>query len=295
MTDQELQQSRRAKWQLSGHPVRTFEEGASFLESVGFCLLYPNKPPLLVPTFVGACSGSDENLPTWQHAYANPRAIEATELMVRLLRQRAVFEANLFDGNNAFLIAASVFPYFYALVGDRNPKLAPKPGPRAEFSQLVCDTFEVIRRDGPISKQKLGERLGGGISSLGLDHAVNELWSHLRITRVDYKPTEGAVWDVLYRWAPDQVREGVSLSVGESLSALVSKYLGCLIAADQEEVENFLSRFVARSKVKEAISALLVARELSFVYVGNKSLLQVTPPRVPVPAGTGTQRRPVRR
>jgi hypothetical protein len=31
--------------------------------------------------------------------------------------------------------------------------------------------------------------------------------------------------------------------------------------------------------VKEAVNALLSARELSFVHVGSKSLLQVTPPK----------------
>ena len=47
--------------------------------------MYPTRPPVLVPTFVGAYVGSDENLPTWQHAFADPRATEAKELMVRLL------------------------------------------------------------------------------------------------------------------------------------------------------------------------------------------------------------------
>ena len=48
--------------------------------------------------------------------------------MVRLLRERTAYEANLFDENNAFLLAASVFPYFYALVGERNPKQSPRGG-----------------------------------------------------------------------------------------------------------------------------------------------------------------------
>ena len=65
--------------------------------------------------------------------------------MVRLLRERAAYEANRFDENNAFLIAASIFPYFYALVGERNPKLAPKPKPHSDYSQLACDAFELIR------------------------------------------------------------------------------------------------------------------------------------------------------
>jgi hypothetical protein len=75
------------------------------------------------------------------------------------------------------------------------------------------------------------------------------------------------------------VREGVGISVPEALSALVSKYLDCVVAVEQGEVETFFSNFVSRSRVKEAINALLSARELSFVHVGSKSLLQVTPPK----------------
>ena len=284
----DLDQLRCSKWHLDGHPVHTLEEAREFIESVGFCFLYPQKTPVLVPTFIGAWAGGDDRLPTWQHAFADPRAQQATDLMVRLLRDRNAYEANLFDENNAFLVAASIFPYFYALVGDRNPRLAPKPGPRAEYSQLTCDAYELIRREGPISRQKLQEHLGGSISLSALNHALAELWSKLRITRVDYKPGEGAFWDVLYRWSPDAVREGISLSVAEALSALLSKYLDCVIAADQAEVESFFGNFVPRSRVREAINALLAARELSFIHVGSRSLLQITPAKTepvrPVPS-----------
>jgi hypothetical protein len=279
MTDSELQLARIRKWHLDGTSVRTIEAAREFIESVGFSLLYPLRPAVLVPTFIGAWAGADDRLPTWQHAFADPRAQEARELMVRLLRERAAFEANLFDENNAFLIAASVFPYFYALVGERNPKQPPKPGPRSEYSQLACDAFEIIRKNGPVSKQKMIETFGSSISEPALDRALAELWSKLRITRVDYRPKEGASWDVLYRWAPDAVREGVSLSVPEALTALLSKYLDCVVAADPAEVESFFSNFVGRARVKDATNALLAARELNFLHVGNKSLIQVTPPR----------------
>lgn len=280
MTDPELLQARMQKWRLEGQSVRTLDDARSFLESVGFCLMYPMRPSILVPTFIGAWIGSDDKLPMRQHAYNDPRAKEATELMVRALRDKAAYEAPLIDENNAFLLAASVFPYFYALVGERNPKQAPATGPRSPYSPLACDAFEIIRRRGPISKTKLGEMLGGSVSNAGLDRALSELWAKLRITRVDYTVEEGSVWDELSRWAPDVVREGVGLSVPEALSALVSKYLDCVIAVDEGDVENFLANFVPRTRVKEAIHALLSARELSFVHVGSKSLLQVTPPKV---------------
>ena len=284
MTESDLQQLRSQKWRLDGKPIRTIEEARAFVEAVGFCLMYPVRPTMPVPTFIGAFVGSDNRLPTWQHAYSDPRALAATELMVRLLRERAAYEANLFDENNAFLLAASVFPYFYALVGERNPKLAPQQGPRSPYSPLACDAFELIRRDGPISKQKLQEALGGSVSLAALDKALGELLAKLRITRVDYKPGEGSFWDLLYRWSPDAVREGVGLSVQEALSALLSKYLGCVIAAEQTDLETFFGNFVARSRVKEAVNALLSARELSFVHVSGRSMLQITPAREPAVA-----------
>ena len=277
MTDQELHQLRREKWHLNGTPVRTLDDARAFIESVGFCLMYPLKQPILVPTFIGAWAGDDERLPTQQHAFADPRAQDATEIMVRLLREHCAYEANLFEENNAFLLGDSVFPYFYALVGERNPKQAPKAGPRSEYSQLAADTFAVISREGPISKPRLRQKLGGELSLAALDRALNELWSKLRITRVDYNPAEGASWDVLYRWAPEAVREGAGLSVGEALSALISKYLDCVIAADQQELDNFFGNFVARSRVRETVKALVAARELSFVHAGNRSLIQVAP------------------
>jgi len=222
-------------------------------------------------------------LPEWQHAVKDPRAAQATELMVRLLREKSAFEANLLEENNGFLVAASVFPYFYALTGERNPKQPPKPGTRSLYSQLACDLFALIQAEGALSKKKLLEGLGGGLSLPALDKALAELWSKLRITRVDYSESEGSVWDLLYRWTPDAVKEGVQLSVPEALSALVSKYLDCVIAVEPAELETFFGKFVGRSKVKEAVNALLAARELSFVHVSGKSMLQITPARVVAP------------
>ena len=124
------------------------------------------------------------------------------------------------------------------------------------------------------------EVLGGSVSLAALDGALGELWSKLRITRVDYRESEGSVWDLLTRWAPEAVRQGVGLSVPEALTALLSKYLDCVIAVEQTELETFFGNFIARSKVKDAVNALLAARELSFLHVSGRSMLQITPEKV---------------
>src|ERR1017187_6062564 len=127
MFEPQLQELRREKWRLNGQPGRPLDEARAFVGSVGFCMLYPQRPAVLAPTFVGAYKGTDEKLPTQQMAFANPSAREAKELMVRLLRDKSAYEANVFPDNN-FLLSAAVFPYFYGLVGERTPRQAPQPG-----------------------------------------------------------------------------------------------------------------------------------------------------------------------
>ncbi|HXZ81077.1 MAG TPA: hypothetical protein VEG30_14205 [Terriglobales bacterium] len=275
MTLDELTEMRRRKWHVDGNAVRTLDSAREFMESVGFCLLYPLHPPLLIPTFIGAFGGSDEGLPTWRQAFGDSRAGDATELMVRLLRERSAYEANLFGETN-FLIASSVFPYFYGLVGDRNPRQVPKPGVRSEYSPLARDIFEVIRTKGPISKIRMRAVLRGEPSDAALDRALGELWSRLRITRVDYVPGEGAYWDALFRWSPDAVRQGIQLSVPEALSALISKYLDAVVAAEMSEIEEFFSHLVSRSRVRDSINALLSAREYTLVHVDNRAMVEIT-------------------
>ena len=82
-------------------------------------------------------------------------------------------------------------------------------------------------------------------------------------------------------------------SVAEALTALVSKYLDCVLAAQQEEVEQFFSQLIGRARVREAINALQAARELSFVHVGGRVMLQVTSLQAaPLPAAREVKSRP---
>ena len=139
-----------------------------------------------------------------------------------------------------------------------------------------CTRFSSSRKKAPSPRNACASCWAATSSEAALDRALDELWAKLRITRVDYKPDEGVFWDVLFRWSPDAVQEGMQVSVAESLTALVSKYLDCVLAAQQEEVEQFFSHLIGRARVREAINALQAARELSFVHVGGRVMLQVS-------------------
>jgi uncharacterized protein YcaQ len=278
MTEPELQQQRSQIWRTDGNPIRTLEDARAFIDSVGLCLMFPERGLPQAPTFMGAYAGTAERLPDARHAFADARAKQATELMVRLLRDRAAFEATL-NAGDTLIISRATFPYYYALVSDRNPKSPPRPKAQGiMYSPLALSVFEAIQKKGPVSKDELREIAGGEPSDAALDRALHELWAILKITRVDYREGEGgAFWDVLYRWAPEPLKEGLDISAPEAITALLSKYLEAVIAADEQEIEELFSRFTSRSKVRDAVKALLAARELSFVSVGGKSLIRMAP------------------
>jgi 23S rRNA pseudouridine2605 synthase len=277
MTELELHEQRSQMWRTDGNPMRTLEDAKSFLDRVGFCLMFPDRSTPLMATWMGAFAGSLEGLPDQKHAFADPRTREASALLVPLLRERAAYEANLNGGAN-LIMAAPLFPFIYALLGDRNPKAPPKSGTQGiTISPLASTVFEALQKHGPLSKSQLRELVTREPSDAALDRALSELWTILKTTRVDYREGPGAFWDVLYRWAPDGVKEGLDISAPEAVSALLGKYLEAVIAATQQEIEDLFSRLTSRSKVREAVHALLAARELSLLAVGNKTLIRLTP------------------
>jgi hypothetical protein len=277
MTEQELQQQRAIKWRVAGNAIRSLQDAKSFLEEVGFCLIYPVRSLSLAPTFMGAYVGAAEGLPEAKHAFSDPRTQPAIDLMVRLLRERHAFELNL-PGDISLLVSAPLFPFFYVLLGDRNPKAPPTiKAQGAKVSPLALKVFEVLKKRGPLSKGRLRELVGHEPALAALDRALNELWAILKITRVDYRKEEGALWDVLFRWARQALNRSFDIRFAGGLTAVLSKYMESVIAADQEDIERFFSTLVPRQKIREAVHALQATRQLSFVSVGNRALIRMTP------------------
>lgn len=273
MFENELQDLRRHKWRVDT-PTRalfTADDARAFLHDVGFCLEYPLRTPVVAPTFIGAVIGSDQNLPTAKYAFVHPRAREAGELKQRLLAEKEAFEASFGDEGSLFISAAE-FPYFYALLGDRNPKQAPSAGERGEKA-LLRHTFELVEMHGPVTEKQVRDLLGETVSDVALARTLHELWSKLRLVRVG----EEGKWDLLLRWAPEMVNQGKQISAQEALSALLSKYLEVCVAVEQKDVEEFFGHIVARSRVAEVIKGLSAAREIGFISVSGRTLLRNVP------------------
>jgi hypothetical protein len=201
-------------------------------------------------------------------------------MKLRLVRDSAAFEWPLDD--SVLLIAPAVFSFFYALAADRDGRQQPAWAAGQKLSKLARDAWaEIQQARTPLGEEQLRQQLGKGISEAALRRALHELWQRLRIMRVDRTAGSGDIWDALSRCALQPIREAEQLSVPSALSALLSKYLYATVAAEPKEVEQFFSPLVARSKVRDATSALLAAREISPIQVGSHSMLQLTPAKAP--------------
>ena len=264
MTQQELHQQRAKNWRLDGNPVLTLEEARDFLENVGFCLLFPMRSLPLVPTLIGACAGSDADLPDAKHAFADARTGPATELLARLVREKSAYEIN-FNPETPMVAAASMFPYFYALKNAQGARISP----------LAAKVFETIEKHGPLTTGRLQELISRELTVAALERALGELWSILKITRVDVREGAGATWELLYRWEPKAIKKGLEIAVPEALSALLGKYLESAVAVSQEDIEQLFSQLTSRSKIREVVHALLAARQLSLMTMGAKTLIQI--------------------
>src|SRR5260370_11914761 len=114
---------------------------------------------------------------------------------------------NLLAGAN-LVVSPALFPYFYALVSDRNPKAAPKVRAQgATVSPLAITVFEALQQKGPLSKNQLREMVGREPSNAALDRALSELWVILKITRLNYRRAFGAFSAVFYPCPPHTSHE----------------------------------------------------------------------------------------
>src|SRR3954471_6013007 len=71
MTREELELERQRRWRTDApeRGIRTIEDARAFIEEAGFALMFPVKPAVTAPTFLGAYAGSADGLPTRKDAY----------------------------------------------------------------------------------------------------------------------------------------------------------------------------------------------------------------------------------
>ncbi len=292
MTSEQLQRVRAERWRQVENPLLTAEEARGWVEGIGLCLFAPRRAQFAAaaPSLVEAAAGTVTDAPTRETTG------RATALMKRLAAESALAPLNLTGAAGSFVAAGAsgmaggfgvgfggadvpdfvasrdVLPYVFSLIGGRNWK----SGPGGKASPLMAEVWTLLGREGALTAAEMQTALGREVTETAALRALSELWHGLRVIPV----YDGEVT----RWELTQARFEAEMTASQkvaqttALSALVSLYLGSMVAASSEEIETFLSPLTARSRVREVVNGLQATRQLEIVSVGAHPLLHVTGP-----------------
>jgi hypothetical protein len=145
-----------------------------------------------------------------------------------------------------------------------------------KVSPLALATYEILAAKTPMSAYDLATQLGKEVTEGAVLRALTELWSQLRVLPVVQWDGAATVWELASARFTKQIKAGANAGQPSALSALITLYLGQAIAAEEAEIESFLSPLASRSRVRDVIHALLAGRQLETVVVKGKTLLHVS-------------------
>jgi hypothetical protein len=253
MNSAELKMLREQHWRsLAAHGLSE-QSLLEFVREVGFALFGghegANLPAIemLVPPRDAARSLG------WAHAM-----VEANLATVKLV------ELQLWPGMKVY-VHAELLPFVYASVGDRRPDRDFLNQQKAgRLSELAAEMFRMLLSEGqPMSRNELRDRVGAQrVSSLAVERAMAELAPTLKVLRVGMREGE-PIWQATVRAAPTVKDETLGIAKIHAAGALISKYLGTMLAAKEEDIARFFVPVFPSSRTHSALLGLSAGREVA--------------------------------
>ena len=199
----------------------------------------------------------------------------ARVLLARLIASGAVVPLNLLGTSNDtpdFICSAQAFSFVYTLRGDKGWKQAPSTNGAMSVSPLGLKAYEVLKEKGALTAGALVTELGREVTEAAVLRALSELWALERVLPVPQADGSAAVWELMTGRYIRHIKAGSNAGQPTALSALLSLYLGAVVAATTEEMEVFLSPLSARSRIREVVHGLSATRQLDEAVVEGRTL-----------------------
>jgi 23S rRNA pseudouridine2605 synthase len=272
----QLHDARLHRWHQAGEALLTVENLRSWINAAGFVLFTP-RPQIVAPapSLIEAVLGAPSPEPTLD------QIAEASGLLARLVAEGVALPLNLMGAHGTpgdtpdFVVSAAVFSYVFTLRGDKGWKQPPATSGPVKVSNLALATYEAISSKGPMSAYDLATQLGKEVTEAACLRAVNELWTHLRVFPVTQRDGRATVWELTSTRFSKQIKAGTNAGLPTAVSALISLYLGQVMAASEDEIESLLSPLAPRSRIREVAHALLNARQIETLVIDGKTLLHL--------------------
>ncbi len=246
-----------------------------WIAQLGF-MLYTPRPlqiPAPAPSFAEAAHGSTNVGMSLQQMEPS------RELLQRLIAGNHAVALNLLGtlGETPdYIVSAQALAFVFTLRGDKNWKKAPTSGGANKVSPLAVRIYELLAEHGALNTRDLIVHAGREVTEAAVLRALGELWSQLRVFPQPQLNGAQTLWGAGKRaLQPSSSRRVRTPAVPTALSALISLYLGAVIAATEEEIEVFLSPLAPRSRIREVVHGLMTTRQLEERVVEGKTLMHL--------------------
>jgi hypothetical protein len=277
MTVEEFVDKRERKWHLRPElALATESEMFQFIRDVGVASLSPQKK-CLFPSLAQAIEGASHR----RHAqwFKNRPYAELMErFWNRYIESRRAFMVNLLS-NTPGVVSREWMVALLALHGEgSSSRRRHGYSVRPKFSRYELDAYDIIQKNGPLSKRQLilALNLWNRTSRRKLEKSLLKLWKALRIIQVGYAQREGMIWEVPVRWDPSLKKEADETSQESAAARLIKKYVDVAVATNRKRISKAFAGILTPSAISDILHNLLLTKSIlvdkQLVLDGKKAL-----------------------
>ncbi len=231
MTPNQIEQQRDRIYRRSrAHRVRTMEEAAEFIDSVGFCLLFASAQGIELPSLFEAVKGRrDVHIEDWD---ADSDRIWTWK--GELPADKRAYYGKALAGGKPVFISLPMLPYVIVLAAPEN---VAQDYERGRISLDARRLYDTLRSLGPTPTMALRQAAGFTRpgSTLRYHHALDELQRALLVLPVGGTREVGAwtsqIFELVERWFPRQLAQARRIDVDTARRVLVKRYIQTVVAA----------------------------------------------------------------
>lgn len=260
MTPNQIEQQRdRIYRRTRAARVRTMDDAAEFIDTVGFCLLFASTQVVELPSLFEAVKGRrDAHIEDWDR--------DSDRVWVwknDLPGVRQAYYGKALAGGKPVFVSLKMLPYLLALVAPENLHDEYARGRLSIEAKRLYDTLSAL---GPMPTKAL--RLAAGFDRSGdnlrYHRALDELQRMLVIAPIGATVETGnwtsQIFELVTRWFPRQVARAQKLEQAAARRALARRYVQTVYAARPPMLARVFGW--SREQVNATLADLLARRML---------------------------------
>ncbi len=242
--------------------IRTMDDAARFIDTVGFSLLFASTQGIELPSLFEAVKGRrDVHIEDW-----DPDSDRVWVWKNDLPAARRAFYGKALAGGKPVFVSLKMLPYLFAVSAPEDVDAAYAQGRLSHDAKRVHDA---LRAMGPTPTLAL--RASVGLDSPRYHRALDELQRALVILPMGALNEHGAwpsqIFELAARWFPQQAARANKIDLNAARRALVARYVETVIVCNESMIGRVFgwSRAQVRTTVEDLVARKKIASNQEWI------------------------------